>query len=77
VHQKVGTDSRPRRELKGFERVALKPGETKTVTFTLGPEELRYWSQVEKKVVQDASEFDVWVGGDSTAATHAAFEVTK
>jgi beta-glucosidase len=77
VHQKVGTDSRPRRELKGFERVTLKPGETKTVRFTLGPDELRYWSSIEKKVIQDASEFDVWVGGDSTAATQAAFEVTK
>ncbi len=33
IHQKAGSDSRPMRELKGFERVTLKPGETKTVTF--------------------------------------------
>lgn len=32
IHQKAGSDSRPLRELKGFERVTLKPGEKKTVT---------------------------------------------
>jgi beta-glucosidase len=77
VHQRTGTDTRPRRELKGFERVSLAPGETKTVTFSLGPEELRYWSTAERRVVQDAAAFDVWVGGDSTATTHAELEVTK
>jgi beta-glucosidase len=77
VHQRTGSDTRPRRELKGFERVSLAPGETKTVTFSLGPEELRYWSTAERKVVQDAAAFDVWVGGDSTATTHAELEVTK
>ena len=40
IHQQAGSDSRPMRELKGFERLTLKPGETKTVTFTLGPAEL-------------------------------------
>ncbi len=44
IHQKAGSDSRPMRELKGFERLTLKPGETKTVTFALGPAELSYWS---------------------------------
>ena len=44
IHQKAGSDSRPMRELKGFERVTLQPGETKTVTFQLGPDELGYWS---------------------------------
>ena len=50
IHQKAGSDSRPMRELKGFERVTLKPGETKTVRFRLGPEELGYWSTVERQV---------------------------
>jgi len=77
VHQRSGSDSRPRREMKGFERVALGPGETKTVAFKLGPDELRYWSTAQKRSVQEAARFDVWVGGDSTASTHAEFEVTK
>jgi beta-glucosidase len=75
VHQKAGGDSRPLRELKGFRRVSLKPGETQAVTFSLGPEELRYWSTSQGKWVQDAAAFDVWVGSDSTASLHANLEV--
>jgi beta-glucosidase len=77
VHQRTGSDARPRREMKGFERVALGPGETKTVSFKLGPEELRYWSTAQKRSVQEPARFDVWVGGDSTATTHADLEVTR
>jgi beta-glucosidase len=75
VHQKAGSDSRPMRELKGFRRVTLRPGETQTVRFPLGPEELRYWSTSQGKWVEDAAAFDVWVGSDSTATLHADFEV--
>jgi beta-glucosidase len=75
VHQKAGSDSRPMRELKGFRRLTLKPGETQTVRFTLGPDELRYWSTSQGKWVQDAAAFDVWAGSDSTATLHANLEV--
>jgi len=75
VHQKAGSDSRPIRELKGFRRVGLKPGETQTVTFPLGPDELRYWSTSQRKWVQDTEAFDVWVGADSTATLHADLTV--
>ena len=75
VHQRAGSDSRPVRELKGFKRVGLKPGETQSVSFTLGPDELRYWSTFRKRWVQDAAVLDVWVGGDSTASLHAELSV--
>jgi beta-glucosidase len=75
VHQKSGRDSRPQRELKGFRRVVLAPGETQAVRFELGPEELRYWSTSERAFVQDAAEFDLWAGGDVTAALHATLQV--
>lgn len=75
IHQKFGTDTRPMRELKGFERVTLQPGETKTVTFTLGSDELRYWSSNAGEWIQDAAPFDIWVGGDSLATLHADLEV--
>jgi beta-glucosidase len=75
VHQKAGRDSRPSRELKGFRRVTLEPGETQAVTFSLGPDELRYWSTSQGRWVQDAAAFDVWVGSDSTASLHARLEV--
>ena len=77
IHQKAGSDSRPMRELKGFERVTLQPGEKKTVTFHLGPDELRYWSTSAKGWVQDAEAFDVWVGADSTAKLSAGFTVVR
>jgi beta-glucosidase len=75
IHQKWGTDTRPMRELEGFERVTLQPGETKTVTFELGPEELTYWSTNAGKWIQDAASFDIWVGSDSQATLHADLDV--
>ena len=77
IHQKAGSDSRPVRELKGFERVTLKPGEKKTVSFKLGPDELRYWSTSAKAWVQDAEAFDVFVGADSTAKLSGGFAVVR
>ena len=77
IHQKWGSDSRPMRELKGFERITLQPGETRTLCFEMGPEQLRYWSSNAQAWVQDAAVFDVWAGGDSLASLHAGFEVTE
>lgn len=76
LHQKAGSDSRPVRELKGFERITLKPGETKTVRFHLGPDELGYWSTSHGKWIQEEAAFDLWAGGDSTAPLHADLTVT-
>jgi beta-glucosidase len=75
VHQRFGSAARPVRELKGFSRVTLAPGESRTVTFALGPDELRYWSAARKDWVTEASTFDVWAGGDSTAPLTATFQV--
>jgi beta-glucosidase len=77
IHQQAGKASRPVRELKGFERVALAPGETKTIRFKLGPDELRYWNAAVRDWIQEAENFDVWVGGDSSASLHATFRVTQ
>ena len=66
---------RPLRELKGFERLTLQPGETKKVTFHLGPDELGYWSTNAGKWIQEAADFDVWIGADSTATLCAEFAV--
>ncbi|BDZ64683.1 glycoside hydrolase family 3 N-terminal domain-containing protein [Agromyces mangrovi Wang et al. 2018] len=77
VHQRHGRASRPVRELKGFRRIRLAAGETRTVGFDLGPDELRYWSASDRDWVQDATTVDVWVGGDSTADLATAFTVTE
>jgi len=76
IHQRHGSAARPVRELKGFERVTLAPGETRTLRFPLGPDQLTYWSAAKGDCVQDATTFDLWVGGDSTAPRAAHFDVT-
>ncbi|NNM45386.1 beta-glucosidase BglX [Knoellia koreensis] len=76
LHQRHGTSSRPVRELKGFQRVPLRAGESKQVRFVVGPDQRRYWNAAKRDWVLDASTFDVWVGGDSTADLTTTFEVT-
>ncbi|WP_395396010.1 glycoside hydrolase family 3 N-terminal domain-containing protein (plasmid) [Novosphingobium sp. BL-8A] len=75
IHQRHGTSSRPVRQLKGFSRITLKPGEKRTLTFTLSPDDLRYWSDARRIWIEDNSVFDVWVGGDSRASLGGSFEV--
>jgi beta-glucosidase len=77
IHQRAGSDSRPMRELKGFERITLQPGEMKTVTFHLGPDELGYWSTKAGKWIQEPAEFDIWVGADSLATLQTDFTVVN
>jgi beta-glucosidase len=76
IHQQSGSTSRPVRELKGFERITLGAHEKKTVHFSLGNDELTYWSTATKSWVEEPATFDVWVGADSTASLHANFNIT-
>jgi beta-glucosidase len=75
LHQQSGTSSRPIRELKGFHRVTVAPGETKTVHFNLDKADLTYWSAATRSWVQDDARFDLWVGDDSNASLHSGFTV--
>lgn len=77
IHQRSGSASRPVRQLEGFQRVTLQPGESKTLKFPLRKDELQFWSPLAKTWVIEPSEFDVWAGEDSTAALHTVFTVTK
>ena len=56
--------TRPVKELKGFERVALKAGESKRISFTLTPEHLRYYNIEMERVVEPGT-FKVMVGPSS------------
>jgi beta-glucosidase len=64
VHQLVGSVTRPIKELKAFERIALAAGESKTVSFTLTPETFRLWNVAMQRVVEPGS-FEVMVGPNS------------
>jgi beta-glucosidase len=77
IHQRHGTASRPVRELKGFRRVTLAAGESRTLEFRLGPDELRYWNAAVRDWVIDATTIDVFAGGDSTAELTASFTISQ
>jgi beta-glucosidase len=77
IHQRYGTSSRPRRELKGFERVTLKPGEVRTIRFVLSAADRTYWSAASHSWTEDETAFDLWVGDSSDATLSASFSVQK
>jgi beta-glucosidase len=77
LHQRYGSASRPVRELKGFRRVTLQPGQKQEISFTIGREERNYWSAARSGWVVEPSEFDVWVGNSSTAELHETFSVVR
>jgi beta-glucosidase len=77
LHQRFGSASRPVRELKGFRRVTLRPGQKQEISFTIGREERNYWSAAKNAWIVEPSDFDVWVGNSSTAALHDSFSVTQ
>lgn len=66
VQDEVASLTRPVRELKGFQRVALAPGEAQRVTFTLGAAELGFYGRGGGWRVEPGA-FTVWIGGDSQA----------
>jgi len=66
----------PVRSLKGFERVTLKPGESKQVTFKLGFPELSFYNNDGHAVIE-ATDYTVWVGGSSTADLHDDFKIVQ
>ena len=66
----------PERSLKGFERVTLKPGESKQVTFKLGFPELSFYNNEGRPVIE-ATDYTVWEGGSSTADQHDEFKIVQ
>jgi beta-glucosidase len=67
--------TRPVKELKGFERVTLRPGERRTLRFTLAPEHLGFYDSRLRFTVEPGA-FKVTVGASSVGGLEADFEVT-
>ena len=65
VHQVRSSLKRPTRELRGFERISLKSGQKRTVSFTLPASALAYWDEKTKRFTVDAGKYDVMVGSSS------------
>ncbi len=64
INDKVASVTRPVQELKGFERISLNAGETKTVTFTIDPSKLAFWDYNMKYLVEPG-QFDIMIGKSS------------
>ena len=66
--------ARPVRELKGFQRVTLRPGETRTVDFVLQPVDLSMYGLDLRRIVEPGT-FTVWAGGSSAATLSTTYRV--
>jgi beta-glucosidase len=75
VRDRVGSMTRPVRELKGVQRVDLPPGDTQRIRFSLSASELSF-CQRDLSLAAEPGHFDVFVGGDSNASCSGEFELT-
>ena len=72
----VGSITRPVRELKGFQRVRLQPGETVTVSFDLHTDELSFSGRDGRRIVEPGL-FHVWIGGSSDTHLRSEFRIIE
>jgi beta-glucosidase len=76
IRDDVSSVTRPVKELRGFRRITLNPGETKSVEFTLGPEELSFLNRDMHRVVEPGT-FTIMVGGNSIDLTNTKLNVVE
>jgi beta-glucosidase len=76
IGQRGTSVARPVRELKGFQRIALRAGESRRVEFELNGETLAFWNIDMKRVAEPAA-VTVWVGPDSQSGHSAEFTITE
>jgi beta-glucosidase len=74
VGQRGTSVSLPVRELKGFQKVALGPGESKTVEFTIGREQLSFWNADQKLTIEPAK-VRVWIAPNSASGEPVEFDI--
>jgi beta-glucosidase len=76
LHDPVASISQPVRRLRGFERVTLKPGESRTVTFTVDKSDFGFYDNAGKFVVEPGT-IELYAGDASTATLTKSFTVTR
>jgi len=77
VNVRGASTEQPVRTLKGFARVTLKPGESRTVSFPLGFAELSFYNAKAQSTVEPGTHYTVYIGGSSTSEQAAHFRVTE
>ncbi len=74
IRDLVGSITRPVKELKGFQKINLKPGESKEVSFTITDEMLKFYNS-DLKFVSEPGAFKVFIGGNSRDVKEASFQL--
>jgi beta-glucosidase len=72
LHESDTSILQPVRKLEGFQRVQLAPGQSQTVTFTVGSQNLGFYNE-QGQFVTEPGPFDLWVGDSSVGGQHATF----
>jgi len=72
----VGSITRPVKELKGFQKVSLKPGESKDITFTITEEDLKFYNS-DLKFVAEPGDFKLFIGANSRDVKEVDFKLVK
>jgi beta-glucosidase len=76
IRDMVGSITRPVKELKGFQKIYLKAGETKNVSFTLTPDDLKFYNS-DLEYDWEPGEFEIMIGGNSRDVKKALASWTK
>ena len=76
IRDVVGSVTRPVKELKGFQKIELKAGESKTVSFSITPEDLKFYNY-DLKYDWEPGEFEIMIGGNSKDVTKAKINWIK
>ena len=72
----VASITRPVKELKGFQKINLKPGETKELNFNITEEELKFYNS-DLQYVSEPGDFKVFIGSNSRDVKENGFELTN
>jgi beta-glucosidase len=76
IRDRVASVTRPVKELKGFTKISLQPGESRMVSFAIGPHELGMWNRQMQWVVEPG-DFQVWIGPSSAEGLEGSLKVVE
>lgn len=74
IRDMVGSITRPVKELKGFQKIEIKAGESRTVTFTITVNDLKFYNS-DLKFVAEPGDFKLFIGGNSRDVKEAGFKL--
>ena len=76
IRDLVGSSTRPVKELKGFQKISLNPGESKTVSFQISADDLKFYN-TDLKFVAEPGDFNVFIGTNSRDVNTTKFTLLK